>query len=195
MTSTDLAAVSNAPRRLNLTATVTGTSTPTGTVTFTAAGSDAPLGVVALNGGTATLNFPNANPGTYNITADYTPTADSLYVASSDSATVTVADNPEPEPELVTSKLSESFKKSYKGQKATGVVSVSLKGASNSDASGKIVVKEGKKVVAKGKIKKGEATIKLKKKKLGKGKSKLTASWSGNAVAEGSDLSFTVKFK
>ena len=195
VTSTDLAAVSNAPRRLNLTATVTGTSTPTGTVTFTAAGSDVPLGVVALNGGTATLNFPNANPGTYSITADYTPTADSLYVASSDSATVTVADNPEPEPELATSKLSENFKKSYKGKKATGVVSVSLKGASNSDASGKIVVKEGKKVVAKGKIKKGEATIKLKKKKLGKGKSKLTASWSGNAVAEGSDLSFTVKFK
>ena len=194
-TTTDLAAVSNAPRTLNLTATVTGSSTPTGTVTFTAAGSDEPLGVVALNGGTATLNFANANPGTYTITADYTPTAESLFVASSDSATVTVSDNPGPEPELATSKLSENFKKSYSGKKATGVVSVSLKGASNSDASGKIVVTKGKKVVAKGKIKKGEATIKLKKKKLGKGKSKLTASWSGNAVAEGSDLSFTVKFK
>lgn len=194
-TTTSLTATSPSARALNLVATVSGSTTPTGSVTFVEDGSGTPLGTVVLSGGTATLNLTGATPGTYTITATYTPTADSLFVTSMGSATVTVL-APEPEPTKVTSKLSEDFKKAYQGTKrATGVVSVALKGAPSSKATGEIVVKEGKKTVGTGTLKKGKATITLKKKKLGKGKSKLIASWSGNTIAKGSKLSFSVKFK
>ncbi len=58
-----------------------------------------------------------------------------------------------------------------------------------------MTIKEGKKVVGKGSLKSGKATITLSKSKLGKGKSKLKVSWPGNALASGSTKSFTVTVK
>lgn len=191
-TSTGLAATSASAGTLKLVATVAGSTTPTGTVEFVDSGSEAAFGSASLIGGVATLTMTDVPAGTYDVTAFYTPTAESAFTASQGTDTVTVA---APAPTKATSKLTETFKKSYKGtKKATGVVAVVLKG-STAKATGTIVVKEGKKAVGTGTLKKGKATITLTKKKLGKGTSKLVASWSGNTIATGSKLGFKVTFK
>lgn len=91
--------------------------------------------------------------------------------------------------------LRESFAaKVKKGKRVKGAVTVSLTPVSGVLPAGKVVVKDGKKVVGSATVVNGKATIKLKK--LGKkGKHKLVATYSGTADVDGATLAFTVKQK
>ncbi len=185
-TTTTLTATSTGPRALRLVAKVAGSPTPTGTVEFIDETTAASLGTASLIGGTATLNLSGLAPGTYPVSAAYTPTADSAFVASEGSATAVVT---------TSSSLKESFPSSVKGKKsAKGVVTVSLAGTS-AKATGKVVIKKGSKTIATATLTNGQASFRIKASKLGKGKSTLIASWAGNALSAGSTKSFSITVK
>ncbi|WP_232680564.1 substrate-binding domain-containing protein [Nocardioides sp. R-C-SC26] len=181
-TTTSVTSASAAPRALRLVAKVAGTPTPTGTVAFSSG--ETTLGTASLIGGTATLNLTGATPGSYPVTATYTPAADSDFVTSAGTTTAVVT---------TSSTVKAAFAKRVKAsaKKVTGTVTVSLSGVS-SKATGKVVVVEGSKVVGSGNLSGGKATITLTTKKLGAGKSNLIVVWGGNSIAAGSSAKFAI---
>ena len=69
-----------------------------------------------------------------------------------------------------------------------------VKESATGSASGKVVIKLGKKTVGKGTVKNGVATIKLTK-PLKKGKNKLVAQYAGNSAFAASKLKFVITIK
>lgn len=177
--------VSPSAKALRVTARVSGSPVPTGTVQFFDGA--ASLGTKPLIGGAATLNLTNRAPKAYAIRAVYTPTADSAFVASSGAGTVKVK---------AASSITETFAASFarKVKAAKGVVAVKLGGTSVAP-TGKVVIKKGAKTVGTGTLKAGKVTITLAKAKVGKGKSTLKITWAGDGNGFGSSKSFTITFK
>ncbi|MGB0099587.1 MAG: Ig-like domain repeat protein [Nocardioides sp.] len=177
-TATDLVASSSKPGVVKLVATVD--KAIEGTVEFFESGDS--VGEAAVISRQATLTVKKVKPGAHRYTAVFTP-ADTEF-GSSESIETSVKVK-------TSSKVTESFPaKVAKGKKAKGVVTVKGDGAS---ATGKVMVKLGKKTIANAKLKSGKASITLPK--LPKGKNKLTAIYAGSNSVAGSSKSFTIKQK
>ncbi|MEQ6900554.1 Ig-like domain repeat protein [Nocardioides sp. YIM 152588] len=179
-TSVALKGTSKAARKAVLSAVVSGSTKPDGTVTFLE-GDDVVAEDVPLIGGTATASLTGLAPGKHTYTAVYAPVVGSLFQASEDDGKVTVK---------TTAAISETFPaKVAKGKKAKGVVAVALKGVA-AKATGKVTVLKGAKKVGTAKLVKGKATLTLAK--LAKGKNKLTITWGGNAAGVAAKKKFTI---
>ncbi|CAB4940713.1 unannotated protein [freshwater metagenome] len=193
-TTTTVSGVSTSAGALSLTATVGGGGTlkPQGVVAFSIDGVVKGNGVVT--GGRATFSTTGLTPGVHKVKATFTPTGAAFNASSSAEVDVTVRSaDAVPAPTPAATKLSHTFKKSYaKGASIKGKVKVKESAAGT--ASGKVVVKLGKKTVGKGTVKGGTATIKLTK-PLKKGKNKLVASYAGNASFAASKVKFVITIK
>lgn len=181
VTTTTLSATSTKAGSVTLSATVTGATSPSGTVDFfegeTAVASDVPL-----TSGAATTTLAGVAPGEHTYTAEFTGDEGSVFEPSSESAGVAVK---------TSSKVSESFPaKVAKGKKAKGKVTVTATGAS---ATGSVKIMKGSTTLKTATLKNGKATITLPK--LTKGKNTLKAVYAGNADVAGSSKSFTIKQK
>lgn len=164
-------------------ATIAGSKTPEGTVTFSENGVVVAPNV-AVVGGAATAKLSGLAAGTHTYKAVFTPKAGSVFQPSEATGSVTVK---------TSASLSETFKAKAKfAKKVKGSVSVALAGTAT-PATGAITVKLGSKVVGKGTVSGGVAKVTLKG--LKKGKNKLVATWSGDALAPSTTLAFTIKLK
>ncbi|GGD07757.1 Ig-like domain repeat protein [Nocardioides daphniae] len=188
-TSTTVAAVSKVAGALEITATVGGGGAlkPQGLVEFTVDGRDA--GTALLSGGRATRTVTGLSAGTHTVKATFVADEGTVFSGSvSSEGTFTVA-GPKA-PVLVKSSLKETFKATNaKGKRAKGAVVVTL--ANKKKATGTVVIRDGKKVVAKGKVKNGRVTLTLKK--LAKGKRTLVATYTGPTSVKGSTLRFVIR--
>jgi hypothetical protein len=90
--------------------------------------------------------------------------------------------------------LSQTTAKAKSGTKPTIAVAVQSTSWGQTVATGKVVVKEGKKVVGKGTLKKGKAVVTLVK-SLKVGKHKVTVSYAGTKSLKGSSTKATVTKK
>lgn len=139
--------------------------------------------------GVARMTMPTDKVGTYQVSARYTGTSTQ---APSTSRTqeyivqprIEVPDYPQ---KPVKSNVKASFTKLSKHRvKAKIVVSATQ------PASGKIEIRYGSKVVAKGTLKRGVKSIRLTTQKLKKGKRKLTVRYLGSSTVKASSKSYRV---
>ena len=180
-TTTAVAVTSASSSSARITATVTGSSAPSGTVAFFEGSTQLATGVPLISGQAA--HIQTTTPGSHTYRAVFTPAANSVFTSSEGTGTGNVA--------KATSSLKASFPKSVKlGAKAKGTVTVTLTGSS-AKASGKVTVMKGKKVVGSGTLKNGVAKITLNLTKAGT--YKLTASWGGDTNGNAGSTKFTVK--
>lgn len=162
-------------------AAVTGSTSPSGTVSFFE-GSTPLAANVPLVSGQATTNV-TGTPGVHTYRAVFKPATGSVFEPSEGAGGGKL---------ITSSSISEAFKsKLRQGKKLKGVVSVALAGTST-QPTGKVVVRKGSKTIASGKLSGGKVTLVLKK-GLKNGINKLTAVWSGDDNALGSAVKFTVK--
>ena len=181
VTTTTLTVSSPAARSARLTAVVTGSSSPQGTVSFFDGGT--PLTAnVPLTSGQAVATV-SATPGAHTYRAVFTPATGSFFDPSEDEGTGTVK---------TSSSITETFPATVKwGQKAKGTITVVLAGVS-SKATGMVKVMKGTKQVASKTLVNGKVTITLAKlTKAGVNSFKIV--WGGNGVAGGSSKTFTIK--
>jgi hypothetical protein len=185
-TTTTLAGSSSAVGAAHLVATVSGSTSPDGTVAFYE-GETLLQGNVPLVSGQATYDVTGATPGAHTYSAVFTPAAGSAFEPSqSGDVTVTVKST-------TTSSIKETFPASVDaGKKAKGVVTVTLAGIS-AKATGSVRIKDGSKTLVTKALSGGKATITLPK--LSKGKHTLKITWKGDANAAGSSKTFTIKQK
>lgn len=191
-TTTTVTGTSASAGALSLTATVGGGGTlkPQGVVAFSVDGATRGQGVVT--GGKATLNLAGLAAGPHKVKAVFTPTGAAFNGSTSTEVDVSVkaADTTPSAPTQAKTKLTSTFKKSYKaGSKVAGTIKV--KESASGRAAGRFTIKLGKKVVAKGKVKNGVARIKNIK-GLKKGKNKLVVQFAGNKAFAGSRLKLTI---
>lgn len=181
VTTTTLAVSSASARTARLVATVTGSTSPAGTVSFFE-GETPVASNVPLTSGQAVASLAGVTPGAHTYRAVFTPQEGSFFDASEDEGTGSVK---------TSSKISESFPATTKaGKRAKGVVTVVLAGVA-SKATGTVRVLKGSKVLASKALVGGKATITLPK--LTNGVNRLKVVWKGNGVAGGSTKAFTVK--
>ena len=181
-TTTRLVVKSTRADHADLVARVTGSTAPSGTVSFFEGATLIKSGIPLISG-QATLS-PKASPGAHTYSAQFTPDLGSAWLASQDDATGTVK---------TSASVTESFPaKVAKGDRASGRVTVALKGISKK-ATGTVRVMEGKKVLAKGKLARGKVTLKLPK--LSKGKHSLKAAWAGDSLGAAAVKAFTITQK
>lgn len=178
VSTTTLQGTSTKGGKATLKATVTASTTPSGTVDFmegdTTVASDVPL-----VGGVASTTI-SAVPGQHTYTAVFTPEEGSQVDPSQDDADVFV---------LFPSSVTESFPATVAhGAKAKGTVTVSAEGG----ATGKVMIKEGAKTLKTATLSGGKAKFAL---KLAPGKHKLKAVYTGSDTVAGSSKSFTIKQK
>lgn len=177
-TTTTLAGSSTKAKTATLVATVSASTSPSGSVSFyegdTELASDIPL-----VSGAATYTVKNVTPGKHTYTAVFEPGDGSAFDPSTSSAkTVKVK---------AAATVKESFPATVaKGKKAKGTVTVS------GGATGTVKVMEGKKTLASAKLKNGKATFTL---KLSKGTHSLKAVYGGSSTVAGASTSFKVKQK
>lgn len=185
-TTTALVGTSPSVGKAHLVATVSGSTSPDGTVAFFEGETELTSGVPLVSG-QATYDVSGATPGAHTYSAVFTPAAGSVFEPSESSpVSVTVADK-------TTSSIKETFPASVeKGKKAKGVVTVTLAGIS-AKATGSVKIKDGSKTLVTKALSGGKATITLPK--LSKGKHTLKISWKGDANAAGSSKTFTIKQK
>jgi ABC-type phosphate transport system substrate-binding protein len=178
VTATALEGASTKGGKATLKATVSGSTSPSGTVDFFEGETPVASGV-PLVGGSATTTV-SATPGQHTYTAVFTPEEGSVFEPSQADADVLV---------LAPAKVSESFPaKVAKGKKASGTVTVSAEGG----ATGTVKITEGSKTLKTATLKNGAAKFTL---KLKKGLHKLKAVYSGSDTVAGASKSFTVKQK
>ncbi|WP_110206699.1 Ig-like domain repeat protein [Nocardioides daejeonensis] len=165
-----------------VTVTVTGAAGEvTGQVTATAGGKKV---TGSLASGTATLTLPaDVAVGTQTVAVAYAGNA--TYGTGTATAELAVSKG-------ITSLKSAFAKKIKKNKKASGKVTVTIPGSALK-ASGKVTVKEGKKVLGTGTLKAGVAKVTLKS--LKKGKHKLTVSFAGNGNLKAASATVTVTQK
>ncbi|HRI97330.1 MAG TPA: Ig-like domain repeat protein [Nocardioides sp.] len=180
-TTTTVTVTSASASSARISAAVTGSTAPSGTVAFFEGSTQIATGVPLTSG--AAVRVQNASPGSHTYRAVFTPAANSPFLASEGTGTGTV--------EKAVSTIKSSFPKTVKfGKKAKGTVTVTLSGSS-SKATGKVTIKEGKKVVGTGTLSNGKVKITLKK--LSPGKHKLTISWPGDANGNASEVKIKIK--
>lgn len=181
VTTTKLAVTSTSAGTAKLVATVTGSTSPSGTVSFFQ-GETPVKENVGLISGQATTTVTGLTPGAVSYRAVFNPTADSPFEGSEATGAGVVK---------TSSAISESFPAKVKaGKKATGAVTVALSGVS-AKATGTVKVLAGAKTLASGKLSGGKVTLSLKKLKTGVNKLKVV--WAGDSAAVGSQKAFTVK--
>lgn len=181
VTTTRLAVSSTSARTARLVATVTGSTSPAGTVDFFE-GETIVSSNVPLTSGQAVATLARVTPGAHTYRAVFTPQEGSPFDASEDQGAGSVK---------TSSKISESFPARIKaGKKAKGTITVTLAGVSPK-ASGTVRVLKGSKVLARKRLTAGRAVIRLPK--LTNGVNRLKIVWAGNGVAGGSAKAFTVK--
>lgn len=180
VTTTSLAVTSPAPRQARLVATVTGSTPPSGSVSFFE-GATTVAANVPMVSGQATVTVP-ATPGVHTYRAVYTPTTGSVFEPSEDTSSGLVR---------TSSTIAETFKSKNKfGKRARGSVIVTL-AATAAKATGTVVVLRGNRVMGKGTLSAGKVRITLKK--LRPGINRLKAVWGGDARAVGSLKKFKIK--
>ena len=182
-TTAAVSGTSTGAGKADVKATIAGSKTPEGTVTFSENGVVVAANV-AVVGGAATARLSGLAAGTHTYKAVFTPKAGSVFQPSEATGSVTVK---------TSASLSESYKAKLKfAKKIKGSVSVTLAGTST-PATGTVTVKLGSKVVGKGTVSGGVAKVTLKG--LKKGKNKLVVTWSGDGLAPSTTLAFTIKLK
>jgi len=180
-TSTKVTVASASASSARITAAVTGSTAPSGTVAFYEGSTLLASGVPLVSG--QAVRVQPAAPGSHTYRAVFTPAANTPFTTSEGTGTGTVA--------KATSSVSAKFaKKAKAGKKVKGTVTVTLNGAT-AKASGTVTVTLGKKTVGTGTLSNGVAKVTLKKLKIGK--NKLTITWAGDANANGSSTTATVK--
>jgi ABC-type phosphate transport system substrate-binding protein len=180
-TTTKVTVSSASASSARITAAVTGSTAPNGTVSFYEGSTLLASGVPLVSG--QAVRVQPAAPGAHTYRAVFTPAANTPFTASEGTGTGTVA--------KATSSISAKFPKKVKaGKKVKGLITVTLAGAT-AKASGPVTVTLGKKTVGKGTLSNGVLKVTLKKLKLGK--NKLTITWAGDANATGSTAKATVK--
>ncbi|GEP37764.1 hypothetical protein NPS01_14270 [Nocardioides psychrotolerans] len=181
VTSTNLAVTSTSARSARLVATVTGSTSPAGTVSFFE-GETPVASNVPLTSGQAVATLTGVAPGAHTYRAVFTPQEGSFFDASEDEGTGSVK---------TSSTIAESFAATIKaGKRAKGTITVTLAGVS-SKATGTVKVLKGSKVLASKALTAGKAVITLPK--LTNGVNRLKVVWAGNGVAAGSSKAFTIK--
>ena len=181
-TTTVLRAKSTTAKRATLTAQVTASTAPLGSVDFFEGATLIKAGV-PLTSGQATLTV-KTTPGAHSYTANFVPDLSSPDAASSAQRAVMVK---------TSATVKESFPaKVAKGARAKGAVTVTLAGVPDK-ATGSVKVMQGKKVVAKAKLVKGKVTIKLPR--LTKGAHHLKAAWAGDSHGAAAAKAFTITQK
>ncbi|MFA6577033.1 MAG: Ig-like domain repeat protein [Nocardioides sp.] len=185
-TTTALVGSSPSVGKAHLVATVSGSTSPDGTVAFFEGENELTSGVPLVSG-QATYDVSGATPGAHTYTAVFTPAAGSAFEPSESSpVSVTVKDK-------TTSSIKETFPASVEsGKKAKGVVTVVLAGIS-AKATGSVKIKDGSKTLVTKALSGGKASITLPK--LSTGKHTLKITWAGDANATGSSKTFTIKQK
>ncbi|WP_107705304.1 Ig-like domain repeat protein [Nocardioides allogilvus] len=192
-TSTTLAGSSTVAGGATLTATVAASSAPDGLVSFFEGATL--VGTSPLTGGKATKALTGVTAGAHTYVAKYVPPANSTFVGSASGPVTVNVLATTPAPPVATkasTKLVEKFKASYP-KAASYKGKVRVKESASGAATGKIIVKLGKKKVGKGTVKAGKVILKLKK--LKKGKNKLTATYKGDSKFAGSKLKFKITVK
>jgi ABC-type phosphate transport system substrate-binding protein len=181
-TTTTVTVTSASASSARITAAVTGSSPPSGTVAFFEGATQLASGVPLTSG--QGVRVQTTTPGAHTYRAVFTPAANTPFTSSEGTGTGTV--------QKATSSIKADFPKTVKfGKKAKGTVTVTLNGSS-SKATGTVTIKEGSKVVGTGTLSNGKVTITLKK-KLKPGKHKLTVSWAGDANGSGSEAKIKIK--
>lgn len=181
VTTTKLAATSTAARKAKLTATITGSTAPSGSVDFYEGATLLHAGVPLVSG--QAVFTATGTPGYHTYTATFVPDADQ-FDPSQRSKKVYVK---------TSSKVTESFPASVKkGARAKGTVTVTLTGLT-AKATGQVKVLQGSKTLVKGTLSKGKVTLTLPR--LSKGRHTLKATWGGDSHGVGSALTFTVTQK
>ncbi len=181
-TTTTVTVTSASASSARITAAVTGSSAPSGTVAFFEGATQLATGVPLTSG--QAVRIQTATPGAHTYKAVFTPAANTPFTSSEGTGSGTVV--------KATSSVAASFPKTVKfGKKAKGTVTVTLNGSS-SKATGAVTIKDGNKVVGTGTLSNGKVTITLKK-KLKPGKHKLTISWAGDSNASGSETKVKIK--
>lgn len=183
VTSVRLSVASTTARTAKLTAVVSGSTAPRGTVTFYDGAKVLRAGV-ALISGQATTTVAGLAPGNRSYRAEFVPAAGSVFEPSQATGAGRVK----------TSSVLKVVlpKKAAKAGKAVrGTATVTLAGVS-AKATGTIKVTKGSKTIASGKLVNGKAKLTLKK-GLKAGKNKLRVVWAGDANSVGSVKAVTVK--
>jgi len=179
-TTTTLEASSPKAKSAKLVATVTGSTSPSGSVDFFE-GATQVANDVPLVSGAATYTATGVSVGEHTYRAVFTPAEGSAFEPSEGEDTVSVK---------TSATIAETFPASVAaGAKAKGTVTVSAAGAT---PTGKVSIMRGAKVLKTASLKGGKATFTL---KLAKGKNKLKAVYAGNASVAGASKSFTIKQK
>lgn len=177
-TTASLDATSTKGGTATLVATVAGSSAPQGSVDFFE-GDEEVASNVPLVSGRATVVVKGVTAGEHTYTAVFDP-ADGFETSQAE-ATVLVK---------AASKISETFPASVaKGAKAKGNVEVTATGA---NATGRVSIMKGDKVLKTAPLKNGVAKFTL---KLAKGSNKLKAVYQGTGTVAGATKSFTIKQK
>ena len=180
VTTTKVTATSPKANAATVVATVSGSTSPSGSVDFFE-GDTKVASAVPLVSGQATAALTGVAPGAHTYTAEFVPAAGTKFDPSTGDASVTVKTG---------SKISESFPASVKkGAKAKGSVTVKATGAT---ATGTVKIKKGSKTLGTAKLKNGVAKFTL---KLSKGKNSLKAVYAGDDKVAGSSKSFSIKQK
>ncbi|MEP9363776.1 Ig-like domain repeat protein [Nocardioides sp. CN2-186] len=180
VTTTSVKATSPKAKSATIVATVSGSTSPSGTVDFFE-GDTKVASAVPLVSGQATATLTGVTPGEHTYTAEFVPASGTKFDPSTGDATLTVKTG---------SKLAESFPATVaKGAKAKGSVTVTADGAT---ATGTVKIMKGSKTLGTAKLKNGVATFTL---KLSKGKNSLKAVYAGDDQVAGSSKSFSIKQK
>lgn len=180
-TATSLTGTSPKARQATLVASVTAPTAPAGTVDFFE-GDTLLMGNVPLVSGAATYVVTGATPGTHTYTAVYEPAEGSAFDASQASDEVLVR---------TSATLAETFPATVAaGKRTKGTVTVTLAGVTDA-ATGKVLVKLGRKTVGSGTLSGGKTVIRLAS--LPKGKNVLKATYGGNSQAAPASKKFTIK--
>jgi len=182
VTTSKLAGKSTKAKQAVLTATVTGSSAPDGSVSFYEGATLLKAGVPMISG--QAKYTAKGSAGSHSYTAKFVPTGGSQFEPSDATRSVYLK---------ASSKASESFPaKVAKGTRAKGTIKITLAGVSDK-ATGKVKVLAGKKAIAHGKLAKGKVTIRLPK--LTKGLHTLKIVWGGDRHGVAVTKKFSIRQK
>ncbi|CAB4719334.1 MAG: hypothetical protein F2667_09835 [Actinobacteria bacterium] len=181
VTTTALSVTSTAANSATLTAVVSGSTAPSGTVTFKE-GTTVLAANVPLTSGQAVYTASGATAGAHTYTAQFVPAQGSQFEGSSDEATGSVK---------TSSSIDAAFPKSVKkGKAASGTITVAAAGSSTSP-TGTVTITQGSTTVATKTLVNGAVKVKLPK--LTKKKTTFTITYSGDDAAVGSTTKVTIK--
>lgn len=176
--TTSLALSSTKAGQVTLTATVSASTSPSGSVTFLENGQPVASGI-PLTSGQAVTTLTGVTPGAHTYTAQFTSDSPATVQDSSDDATGTV---------VAASALKTAFPKAVAaGTKAKGTVTVT---SAAGTPTGLVTVKVGSKKISSGTLSGGKVTLSLGK--ITK-KTVFTVVYAGDSATAGATKKVTVK--